>query len=131
MIESIGAENRPRGFRPSRADETGEAENLAVVRLERNADELNGVRIARIAPTGQALDLERDVPMLGNRALAIERADVAPHHHADDRLDIGFGDLARGDVMAVSQHGVAIAEAKNLVQPMRDEDDRQAFGLQR
>ena len=33
--------------------------------------------------------------------------------------------------MAVAQHGVAIAEAENLVQPMRDEDDRQAFGLQR
>ena len=33
--------------------------------------------------------------------------------------------------MAVAQHGVAIAKAKNLVQPMRDKDDRQAFGLQR
>src|ERR1700684_1189537 len=131
MIESIGAENRPRGFRPPGADETGEAENLAVVRFERNADELNRVRIARIAPTGQALDLERDLPMLGDWTLAIERADVAAHHHADDRLHIGFGDAARGDVMAVAQNSVAIAEAENLFQPMRDKDDRQAFGLQR
>src|SRR5271155_1604578 len=124
MIESIGTENGAGSFRPSRANEARETEDLAVVRFERNADELNGVRIARIASTGQALDLERDVPMLGNRALAIERADVAPHHHADDRLDIGLGDLARGDVMAVSQHSIAIAEAENLVEPMRDKNDR-------
>ena len=38
---------------------------------------------------------------------------------------------AGADVTAVAQHGVAIAETENLVQPMRDEDDRQAFGLQR
>ena len=33
--------------------------------------------------------------------------------------------------MAVAQDGIAIAEAENLVEPMRDKDDRQAFGLQR
>ena len=103
MIERVGSEDGARGLGAAGADEAGEAENLAVVRLERNVDELDGVRIARVAPTGQALDLERDLPMLGNRALAIERADVAPDHHADDRLDIGFGDLAGGDVMAVAQ----------------------------
>ena len=87
--------------------------------------------IARVAAAGQALDLERDLPMLGDWTFAIERADVASDHHADDRLDIGFGDRAGGDIMAVAQHGVAIAEAKNFVQPMRDKDDRQAFRLQR
>ena len=131
MIERVGAENRSRGFRPSRADEAGETEDLAVMGLERNVHEFNGVRVARVAPTGQALDLERDLPMLGDWTLAIEGADVAPDHHAYDGVDIRFGDLARGDVMAVAQHGVAIAEAKNLVEPMRDKDDRQSLGLQR
>ena len=33
--------------------------------------------------------------------------------------------------MAVAQHGVAVAEAKDLVQPMSDKDDRQALGPKR
>ena len=33
--------------------------------------------------------------------------------------------------MAVAQHRVAIAEAEDLLEPVRDEDDRQALGLQR
>ena len=131
MVERVGPENRARGLGAASADQAREAENLAMMGLERNVHQFDGVRIARVAAPGQTLDFERDLPMLGDWTFAIERADVAPDHHADDRLDIGFGDLARGDVMAVAQHGVAIAEAKNLVQPMRDEDDRQAFGLQR
>ena len=69
--------------------------------------------------------------MLGDRPLAVERADVAPDHHADDGVDIGFGDAPRADIMAVAQHGVAVAEAEDLLQPMGDEDDRQPLGLQR
>src|SRR3984957_2579506 len=131
MIERIGPEDGAGGLRAAGADETGEAEDLAVMSLERNAHQFDGVRIARVAPTGQALDLERDLAMLGDWAFAIERADVAPDHHANDRFDIGFGDVAGADVTTVAQHGVAIAETENLVQPMRDEDDRQTFGLQR
>ena len=63
--------------------------------------------------------------------MAVERADVASDHHADDRLDVCVGDAARGDVTTVAQHGVAVAEAKDLLQPMGDEDDRQALGLKR
>ena len=103
VIERVGAENRARGLGAPGADQAGEAENLAVMRLERNVDELDGVRIARVAAARQALDLERDLPMLADRALAIERADVAPDHHADDRVDIGVGDAAGADVMAVAQ----------------------------
>ena len=103
VVELVGAENRARGLGAARADEAGEAEDLAVVGAKRHVDELDGVRIARVAAAGQALDLERDRPMLGNRPLAIERADVAPDHHADDRVDIGVGDAAGADVVAVAQ----------------------------
>src|ERR1700760_3295457 len=102
-----------------------------MVCFKRNVDELDGVRVARVAAAGQTLDLERNLPMLRNWTLTIEGADSAPDHHPDDRVNVGFGDAARGDVMTVAQHGVAIAEAKNLVEPMRDKDNRQAFGLQR
>ena len=33
--------------------------------------------------------------------------------------------------MAVAQHGVAVAEPEHLLQPVGDEDDRQALGLER
>ena len=35
------------------------------------------------------------------------------------------------DEMAVAQHRVAVAEAENFLEPVSDEDDRQALGLQR
>ena len=97
MVERIGAEDRARRLGAAGADQTGEAENLAVMGLERHVDQLDGVRIPRVAAAGEALDLERDLPMLGNWSLAIERADVAPDHHADDRVDICVGDAAGGD----------------------------------
>ena len=65
MIERVGAEDRARGLGAAGADEAGEAEDLAVMRFERNVDELDGVRIARVAAAGQALDLERDLPCSG------------------------------------------------------------------
>ena len=86
-----------------------------MVRFQRNVDQLDRVWVARVAATREALDLERDLPMLGNRPFAVECADVAPDHHADDRLDIGVGDAARGDIMAVTQDGVAIAKAEDFV----------------
>ena len=85
--------------------------------LERNVDQLDGVRIrAHCAGGSGPLTSSATRPMLGNWAFAIEPA--AEHQRPNHpmrmtRLDIGLGDLARGDVMAVAQHGVAIAEAEN------------------
>ena len=94
MIELVGAEDRPRGLGPARADKPGEAENFALVGAKRDVDELDGVRIAGGAAPREALDLERDRPVLGDRPLAVKRADVASDHHADDRLDSDVGDGA-------------------------------------
>ena len=94
MIERVGAEDGARGLSATGADETSEAENLAVVSRRETSTNSMACGSLRVAPAGQALDLERDVPMLGDRTLAIERVDVAPDHHADDRLDMGFGDPA-------------------------------------
>ena len=65
LVEGVGAENRPRRFRAACADEAGETEDLALVRAERDVDELYRVRIARAATARQALDLERDGPCSG------------------------------------------------------------------
>ena len=46
-VELVGAEDRPRGLGPPRADEPGEAEDLALMSAQRDVDELDGMRIAR------------------------------------------------------------------------------------
>src|SRR5271169_6670586 len=101
MIERVGPEDRPRCLGAAGADEARKAEDFAMMSFQRNVDQLDRVRIARVAAAGQALDLERDLPMFGDWTFAIERADIAPDHHADDSLNIGFGDRTRGDIMAV------------------------------
>src|SRR5271166_4156876 len=123
--------NGPRRLGSASANEAREAQNLAVVRAQRHVDELDCMRIACVSPPREALDLERDRPVLWNRPLAVERADIPPDHHADDGVDIRVGDAAGADIMSVAQHRVAAAEAEDLLQPMSDEDDRQPLCLQR
>src|SRR5574337_1574833 len=97
---------------------------------ERNVPQLDRVRIARVAAAGETLDFERDRPARQDRRTAVERADLAPDHHADDRLDVGVGDMAGADIMAIAHDGEAVADAEHLFEPVRDEDDRQALGLE-
>ena len=101
------------------------------MRLERDTDELDRMGIAGVAAAREPLDLERDRPTLGDRALAVKRADLAPDHHADDRVDGDVGDLSGADVAAVAQHGEPVAEPEHFLEPVGDEDDRQALGLER
>ena len=53
MVERVGRENRTRGLGAPGAHEASEPENLAVMRFQRNIDQLDGVRIACIAAAGQ------------------------------------------------------------------------------
>src|SRR5271166_2460906 len=86
----------------ARADQPGEPQNFALVGAKRHIDEFDRMRIARGPAPSEALDLERDGPMFWNRPLAVERADVAPDHHADDLCGSRVGDTTRADVMAVA-----------------------------
>src|SRR5271168_2560722 len=100
------------------------------MRLERDVDELDRMRIAGVAPPRQALDLERDRPALGDRAMAVKRTDLAPDHHPDDRVDRDVGDPPGADIAAVAQYREPVAEPEHLLEPVGDEDDRQALGLE-
>ena len=46
-------------------------------------------------------------------------------------LAIDLGGCARADQLAVSQHRDGVADLEHLAEPVRDVDDRLAFGLQR
>ena len=63
-------------------------------------------------------------PCSGIGRVAVERVDVAADHHADDRVDVGLGDRARADEAPVAKHGVAVADAEHLLEPVGDENDR-------
>ena len=59
-------------------------------------DELYGVGIACAATARQAFDLEGgNGSVFRDRTRAIERADIAPNHHADDGVDIRVSDRFR------------------------------------
>ena len=102
-----------------------------MAKAQGDIDQFDRVRILRGASPGQALDFERDRARLGNWPRAVERVDVAPDHHPDDRLDIGLTHLSGADETTVAQHGVGVAETKHLFEPMGDENDRYALGFQR
>ena len=69
-------------------------------------------------------------PGLGPIAMNEERIDLAADHQADDAVDGRVGDGAAADQTAVAKHRVAVADLHHLLEPMGDEDDAQALGLQ-
>ena len=66
------------------------------------------------------------------RALAVgeQAVDLAADHQADDALDVELGDGGGAGQRAVAQHGGAVADPQHLLEPVGDEDDRDALGLE-
>lgn len=56
--------------------------------------------------------------------------DPAADHHPHELFDVRARDVGRRYVLAVAQHGNAVAHRENLVEMMRDEDHRDALPLQ-
>ena len=83
----------------------------------------------RVAP--QALDpqrLARDHDVLAKGVLAL---DASPDHHVHDLGDCQAGERPGGDELAVAQHGHPVADLEDLLQAMRDIEDRHPFALSR
>ena len=73
---------------------------------------------ARLRP----VDFQDHVADLGRR-LGEKGANVAAHHLANDLLDGDVGGAVGGDVPAVPHDGDAVAEVKDLVETVRNEED--------
>ena len=69
-------------------------------------------------------------PTLALCAVREQRVDLAADHQPDDAVDRGLGDVAAADKAAVAEHGVAVADPHHLLEPVGDEDDADALGLQ-
>ena len=56
--------------------------------------------------------------------------DVAPDHHADDRIGVQIGGWEAVDETSVTQNRDPVGDAKHFLQPMRNEDDPDPVGLE-
>ena len=74
---------------------------------------------------GQALGAEDDVADLG-LLLREERVERAPDHQADDLALRKLGGRPRRDVPPVAQDRDRVGERRDLLEPVADEDDRDA-----
>ncbi len=121
-VAGIGAEDRAHRLGAAGADEPGEAEHLAGA--EREVDLLEGALAPEIA------DLEHDVA-----DLRVARREQLRHRPADHQRDEIMGVRDRGrfegrDPLAAAQDRDPVGDAADLVEPVRDEDDRGAFVAQ-
>ena len=121
-VDRVCAEDRARELRPPGADQTRERQDLALVEPE--------VDVAQSASPAEALhpqDLARRGGGLGQRG----QLEVASDHHGDQSGHRHVGNIGRRDLPAVTQHRHPVADLRDLLEPVRDVDDRPAFGLQR
>ena len=114
------AEDRLKGFGPAGADQSGEADDLACTRLERDAQH-----------PGWARQVTDRKPWLAREPRAAARRKYRPGrpagHELDQLLDRGVCSPTRADIVAVAQHRDAVGQGKRLLQQMRDEDDADAL----
>ena len=115
----VEAEERAHHLLRTRADEAGEAEDLALAQREGDGVEALCER--------QVLHLQ---DRLAGRdgGLRIKLADIAVDHQRADRGRRGLGDGQGRDVAAVSQHRDRVAEIDDLAEIVRDVEDGDALG---
>ena len=104
------------------ADESREGDDLAAAHLERDVGEH---ALAR-----QPVDLQHDVTGVDGQ-LRKESVHVAADHRADDRLRRQLFDRLRQHVPPVAHDRDALTDREDLLEPVRDEEDRAAVGAER
>src|SRR5215208_862741 len=109
-------EDRAGQLRPSGAHQAGKPEDLPHVKLEAGALDSRPVKVAH---------RQHDAGILGRKYLRRERRRQRPAEHRLDQRRLGLG--RRGgclDDSAVAQDGHHVGKVENLLQEVRDQDDR-------
>ena len=109
-------DQRQHRLRSAGADQPRHAEDLALSKIE--IDVLDRAEQRKV-PAG-----EDDVPDAG-AALRIEAAQRPADHQRDDLVRTRFRSRPRPDVAAIAQDRDAVRNLEELVELVRDEDDRQ------
>jgi hypothetical protein len=118
MVRTIGPEDRAQHPRAPRAHEAGQAHDLPRPHVKRN--------LVEPAPPAEPPHFEHGLargPLVARR---VDRGQLPPRHGEDQRIVAGLGQGDRRDDDAVPQHGDAVGEGAQLLQPVRDVDDRRA-----
>ena len=120
--QRIGAHDGTHEFGAARADDAGDAEDLAG--MDREAD------IAEGAGGGAQLLDAQDLARGGWLRLGKQALDAAPDHVAQQHAHRHVGPLMPGNELAVAQHHDPVGDAGDLIQPVADIDERDALGLE-
>ena len=119
-VADVGAEDRAHRLGAAGADQPGEAEHLAGAELKSISSKAPLRERSRTSSTTS--------PML-----RIARREQLRHRPADHQRDELMGVRHRGrferrDLLAAAQDRDPVGDAADLVEPVRDEHDRRAFG---
>ena len=115
-IGMIGAREHARQLAATGAEQPADAEHLA--RAQREAD------VVEHALPAEVFDLKEDRRSTRCPPPRIVLADLAIRHQPNELGDRGLGKRLRRDVTAVAHHRHALSDAVDLVESMRDVDDR-------
>ena len=119
-IDGHRAEDGLQHFGASRADQAGEADNLAFPHVEGRIEQPGAARDVR--------DREQRRHLRAGGAPAREhRAGRAAGHQLDEPGDRGLGRAPASDVAPVPEHGNPVRQLQRLFQEMGDEDDPDAL----
>ena len=116
-VEAIDPEDASSDLRPARADEPGEADDLASAQLERDVREAR-LLVRAPRPAGRR---RRSPPPPSGRV--VQRP---TDHQPDDLALRQLGCRSRRDVAPVAEHGDGVRDRHDLLEPVADEDDRDA-----
>ena len=117
-IHRVCAADQAHRLGTSRADQTGEAKDLALAELKGNV-----LHIERV----QMLGLKHDGRVGRTHGFCFRLLiDRAADHKPDDFGDFRRGGVERGDILAVAHDGDAVGDALELIHAVRDIDDADA-----
>ena len=114
------AEQHPRQLRPPRADEPGQAEDLAGPDAQSSTSRTPDARQPR------PRDFQHHVAER-HGSLREDRRQLAADHQADQLGAVDLGHRPRADERAVAQDGHAVGDLRQLLEPVRDVDDADAL----
>ncbi len=120
-FDFIEAEDSAEEFGAASADEPGDSEDLAAVKLEGSGGGL--------LETGNCVEIENDGAGLPGRA-GVELFDGSADHHFDHFAGSRGGGIAAAAGFAIAQNGEAIADGADLFEEMGNVDDGVSAGLE-
>ncbi len=116
--DPVGAEDRAHQLGPARAQQAGDPENLAAIKVEGD--------VIEVSCTGQAAHFEQRLEPVDHLARRPFRAGGVAKHHADDLGGRGRAHLDRADIVAVANDGAGVGDLEKLAHTVGDVDHRHA-----